>query len=479
VTDSSERAVYRPDRRTAVVLTGIGTAGAYHAGVLRALREAGVRIDLVGGRGIGAASAIFAAIDGSARLWEPNGLWRREGVLGLYPWRAAYRFLARGVLVAAVVLCVPVALLALGLIVYQAAVLLDGLVPGAAARVAGGYAEWIRWGFAPTGLPTRLPQLVTLILAVVLVATAVGAVRALRSMPARREQRDGFWWSILAAPLSSAATTGYFVTGLWDLLRGGAAVRQPERRDLARRYAELLTENLGQPGFRELILVAHDLDVRRDIVFALLSSAVRREFFVRRSAAGDDPRSSEALDLTGVARDHSLDALAAALALPVASDPEFVGFAPESYWRGETHRLCDRPAALGRLLEEVAAAGVRQVVIVSAAAELVGPHGLSVRRAEPRARLGDWLGATEAADLRDAVDASEGRFDALFVIRPAHNPVGPLDVGGAFDDRSERWQPLAELIDRGYEDAYRQFIDPVVGASGEQLDGERSVRAAT
>jgi hypothetical protein len=31
-------------------------------------------------------------------------------------------------------------------------------------------------------------------------------------------------------------------------------------------------------------------------------------------------------------------------------------------------------------------------------------------------------------------------------------------------------QPLKELIDRGYEDAYRQFIEPVVGASGEQLE---------
>jgi hypothetical protein len=28
---------------------------------------------------------------------------------------------------------------------------------------------------------------------------------------------------------------------------------------------------------------------------------------------------------------------------------------------------------------------------------------------------------------------------------------------------------VGELVDRGYEDAYRQFIDPVVGASGEQM----------
>ncbi|HMB81767.1 MAG TPA: patatin-like phospholipase family protein, partial [Vicinamibacterales bacterium] len=44
-------APYSPQRRTALVLTGTGTAGAYHAGVLRALHEAGVKIDIVAGRG--------------------------------------------------------------------------------------------------------------------------------------------------------------------------------------------------------------------------------------------------------------------------------------------------------------------------------------------------------------------------------------------------------------------------------------------
>jgi len=29
-------------------------------------------------------------------------------------------------------------------------------------------------------------------------------------------------------------------------------------------------------------------------------------------------------------------------------------------------------------------------------------------------------------------------------------------------------------VDRGYEDAYRQFIDPVVGASGERMETVQS-----
>ena len=78
---------YSTRLRTAVLMTGTGTAGAYHAGVLRALHEAGIKVDLVGGRGIGAASALFAAIDGGARLWEPSGIWKHSAARRLYGWR--------------------------------------------------------------------------------------------------------------------------------------------------------------------------------------------------------------------------------------------------------------------------------------------------------------------------------------------------------------------------------------------------------
>jgi hypothetical protein len=66
------------------------------------------------------------------------------------------------------------------------------------------------------------------------------------------------------------------------------------------------------------------------------------------------------------------------------------------------------------------------------------------------------------------------------VVCPAYNPVGPLDVAGCYDERSDRFVTLGELMDRGYQDAYRQFIDPVVGASGERLEigGSRRVWGA-
>src|SRR3954463_14204038 len=78
---------YSPQRRTALVLTGTGTAGAYHAGVLRALHEAGVKIDIVAGRGAGVIGALFAAVDGGQRLWDEKGFWRGAGVEALYGWR--------------------------------------------------------------------------------------------------------------------------------------------------------------------------------------------------------------------------------------------------------------------------------------------------------------------------------------------------------------------------------------------------------
>jgi hypothetical protein len=67
---------YSPHRRTAVIFCGTGAHGAYLAGVLRALQEAGVRLDIACGHGVGAATAMLAAIDGAGRLWDEGGVWR-------------------------------------------------------------------------------------------------------------------------------------------------------------------------------------------------------------------------------------------------------------------------------------------------------------------------------------------------------------------------------------------------------------------
>ena len=79
---------YSPEKRTALVFCGSGADGAYHAGALRALQEAGVKIDVVAGHGVGAACAALAAIDGGARLWDEGGLWRSGTVARFYRWKS-------------------------------------------------------------------------------------------------------------------------------------------------------------------------------------------------------------------------------------------------------------------------------------------------------------------------------------------------------------------------------------------------------
>ena len=63
----------------------------------------------------------------------------------------------------------------------------------------------------------------------------------------------GALWSLLGAPLDAGGAVRAGLTALWHILRGGATLGVPDARDLGRRYADLLAEHIGHPGFRELI----------------------------------------------------------------------------------------------------------------------------------------------------------------------------------------------------------------------------------
>ncbi len=446
------------------MLTGTGTAGAYHAGVLRALQEAGVKIDVVAGRGMGTVSAMFAAVDGGARLWEAGGVWRSGVTRRFYRWRASLR--TAGWLFAAAVATIlfPLVFLGAAAIVYPLALLLRLIGSELGVTLTEGYGRLLTSVFGPAALPALVPQTVVALLLALLVL--LGAT-ALRSVRARRRSRGAPWWQMLAVPLSAAEPRDCFARALWKLIRGAASVARPKAQALSRGYTELLADNLGQPGFRELVVTAHDVDIRRDLVFALLAEPFRERFFQRVHESGR--RAFETWDLAAGGRDHAMDVLAASVSLPVVTEPHLIAFAPESQWRGETHRAADRPDAVSRLLEEVLNAGVEQAIVVSATAELTGPHTLSAGRRDARGRAGEYLASMEAAAVRDAVTSRVGQFEGLFLVRPTHNPLGPFDFAGAYDERSDRRQTLSELVDRGYQDAYRQFIDPVIGASGERL----------
>jgi hypothetical protein len=456
---------YSPSRRTALVLTGTGAHGAYHAGVLRALQEAGVKIDLVAGQGVGVGGAALAAIDGATRLWDAEGIWRSREVRRLYRWRWPLRAVAWLGVVLAAILLTPVAVLVAGLLVYLVGFLLEMLQVEAGRALVSGYSAWLQAAFSGGGLPTSVPRLAVIVLIALVVVLAIGGVAAVRSIGSRRVERR-WWWRIIAAPLEAHAARDRFVDAIWAAIRGAAPVARPSVAALGRRYVEVLSENLGQPGFRELVVVATDLDARRDVVAALLAEPYRQGFLTARP--GRDRR-AEVLDLTGVARDHVIDVLGAGLTPPILCDPHLMTFAPDSFWRGETHRLCDRAGAVARLLEEVAEAGATQVIIVTAVAPAATPHRLRVPRADVAGRFAEFQTASESAALRDALVAIGPRFDAVYVIQPGHNAIGPFDMNGAYDEASDRRQDLSELMERGYEDAYRQFIEPVVGASGDQL----------
>jgi hypothetical protein len=408
------------------------------------------------GRGIGVVGALFAAIDAAPKMWEEGGLWRRKPVR-LYRWRRALQLAALLFVLAGAVLLIPLLVLATGLVAYPLSFLVQMISVDAGHRVVVGYAGWVARAFEPGALPTYIPRLVTLAIAgavCVLVAAALRPAGRRRTRAGHRA--DGHWWArLVGSPWSGEPGLQHYLSGLWALFRGTANVKRPGLPELSRRYLELLTENLGQPGFRELLVITLDLETRTDLIFAALREDRRPAFFHRRQA--------ELIDLAGVGRHQVMDALAGALSLPVLTAPHVIAFSPESYWKGEAHRTCDRPAAVERLMHELANAGVEQVVVVSASADRSTPHRLNTPGGTLESRVAEHLAAAEATAIRDAVASQAARFHGVFVIQPAHNPVGPFDFDGAFDDRSDRFQTIAELIDRGYEDAYRQFIEPVVG----------------
>jgi hypothetical protein len=458
---------YSPQRRTGLVLTGTGTGGAYHAGVLRALHEAGVKIDIVGGHGIGVVGALFTAVDGGQLLWTEKGFWRSRAAAHLYPWRPSVRGAVVVVALAVAAMVVPVAAVALGLVVYPIDFLLKMAGLGRGGGLVPAYLEVAQTAFAPTALPTWLPRIVVLVLTacglLIFVTAWVGA--------GRRRVRGPFWWRMVRPPVSAADAVAHCWRAVWDLVRGAARLKQPAPVELGRRYVELIGDNIGQPGFRELILAVHDLDAHRDLVFALVAEQRRRDLIRRATSEAAEERRAEVFDLSGVARDYMADVVAAALAVPVVCEPRSVTFAADSYWRGETHRLCDRPASFVRIVSELIDLGAEQIIVVSAAADTSGPHTLTAPRLDGRGRIGEYLRSAETAAVRDATRLA-ANVVRLFTIRPEHNPIGPFDFSRAFDDRSDRPAGLDEVMAQGYEDAYRQFIEPVVGASGDRVGQE-------
>ena len=153
------------------------------------------------------------------------------------------------------------------------------------------------------------------------------------------------------------------------------------------------------------------------------------------------------------------------------TDPHAMTFAPDALL-ARRDAPAVRPAGRRRAAARGARrsrrrAGHRRV----GAPELAGPAragGGPARRRGPRGRV-PAVGRGVRGARRDAAAAARppGCRSSRFVRRTTRS--GRSTFPASYDERSDRRQPLAELMDRGYEDAYHQFIEPVVGASGEQL----------
>ena len=332
---------YSPRLRTAVLLCGTGTAGAYHAGALRALTEAGVKIDLLSGHGAGAMTALCGAIDGGAGLWDPAGPWTNARLRQSYGWRPALRTAGLGFLIALLVLLSPLVVMVFAAVAYAMSVV-SALVnfPTISAWFVELYRQSLEWLFDPPVLPTAVPRAVVLALLVVVGVLVTAAIRAARQEGARRRLRGAFWWQLIGAPLAPDEPSGTLVDALWRLVRGASNEPRPAQAEIGRRYVDVLTDNFGQPGFRELLVGVHDLDARRDLVGSVLPPQAREAFEARRNGFG--PREAEVVDFTGPQRELVVDFLLGALRPPIVVAPQPVQFPMDSYWRGEAHRLCDR-----------------------------------------------------------------------------------------------------------------------------------------
>ena len=465
---------YSPKRRTALVFTGSGTTGAYHAGVLKALDESGVKIDVVVGSGVGTVAAAYAAVMGGARLYGPDGFWHGTGWSSFYRVRPVLRLALILLGISFGVFALP---LLIGLVVgllFPLVLIADRIFPGVAAGLID------RLWMAPEALSSSylaaqaVPVFALAILAVVVVATL-----CLRD---RRRFPEAFESLLDARPGLSRLRRG-----LWEIVRGAAlSGGPPSAAELGRRYAALLAENLGEPGFRELVLRTADLDRGDALTFVLLGevSGEDEEETPRLLEAGLE----DAVDLRAPGYDALFfDAVATGLLYPMAMPLQRVSFPKGGVHGGETHRLTDATFVPGTGIAEALAAGAEQMIVVTGVPATAAPLA---RRRGPRARMDAAVRALERQASRELGEAerlnrivstlghrgpdgrgawedpASGRVYRevdLWVVRPERRALGPMEFDGARDPATEVLQTTDDLLEQGWRDAYRQFVEPVVG----------------
>jgi len=183
------------------------------------------------------------------------------------------------------------------------------------------------------------------------------------------------------------------------------------------------------------------------------------------------------------------DAAMTGLLAPGVAPVRRVSFPKGGIFAGESHRLTEASLAGGSGLSEAIAAGAEQILFVTAAPEEAkplarrrGPRALAdgvlatlerqavevdLRATERLNRLVETLGHRTDDGGRGWQDPATGRIYRaidLYVIRPDHRVLAPLDFDGSEDPATEVRATASDLLELGYRDAYRLFVEPVVGA---------------
>jgi hypothetical protein len=462
---------YSPKRRTALVFTGSGTTGAYHAGVLKALDESGVKIDVVVGSGVGTVAAAYAAVMGGAKLYGTPGFWSGASRRAFYRLRPTVRATVALLGLSSAIFALPLLLGLLAGLLFPLLLIADRVFPGTASRLLE------RLWVAPEILsgPYLAAQAVPVITLAVVAMTAA-AIVYLRD---RRRFAEAFESFFDAGPGLERLRRG-----LWEVARGAAlSGRPPSDAELGRRFVALLAENMGEPGFRELILRSADLERGEALTFVLLGEVSGEGG--RRAREG---ALADAVDLRAPGHDALLfDAVATGLLCPLAMPLRRVSFPKGGFHGGETHRLTDGTFAPGCGVAEALAAGAEQVIVTTGVPETPSPVG---RRRGPLARIDAAVRALERQAAREVgeterlnrivstlghrtgggrgawEDPATGRVYRevdLWVIRPERRALGPMELDGARDPATEVLETTTDLLEQGWRDAYRQFVEPVVG----------------
>ena len=434
-------AVFSPRRRTAAILIGEGTGSAYLAGVMKALHDAGVRVDVVLGKGAGALVAALFAIDADSRLGGDDGLLAQVGKRR--PWRLQPLYKVTLVCLAlsfaAFLSPVLVGLIALAMLPFEA---LGRLVTeSSAAEPAPTWFGYLLEAGEPFYLRAMVVPLIVLC-AFWFVWWAYAFVRE-RRVPSLPEL---YKLGSLSALLESS---------LWRAARGASSDSRPhDRKELGEAYRRLLSGSWGQRGFRELVFYALDTDSGQEVPFAMLKERFFKKLKAGR-AGGREWARAEPIDLVKDGDALFFDALMAALSPPglVPSVPMKLPLGTRN--GGEVHRFSSSLLASGGAVADAVSAGAEQLLFGAGCTPGERPSGNPLERVtEAATRNALAVDLAEAANVTDL---------PVFLIRP-DKQRSPFEITGRAQFGNERLG-LAALMAHGERDAERLFVEPVLGAA--------------